>query len=168
MDEAPPKFVAGERRLTMLLVGYWQEAREGRRCPLASDFTALVPDELLADCFTFEPAAESTAESTGESTGESVGAGGGGRLRDIGAALARVSGIAVTEMAPGDVPSNSLLGVAIKLLGRALQEGTPVLDDGAFEDQGGVRRLYRATLLPLENDAGEIALVIGGARCKVG
>ncbi len=150
MDEVIPRLIAGERRLTMLLVGHWQEAREGRRCPLASDFTALVPDELLADCFTYEPAA----------------AGKGGRLCDIGAALARVSGVAVTEMALGDAPPNSLLGVVGEFLGRVFQDGTPVLDDGEFEDQSGVKQLYRATLLPLENEAGEIALVIGGARCK--
>ncbi len=150
MEEAIPRLIADERRLTMFLVGYWQEAREGRRCPLASDFTALVPDELLADCFTYRPAA----------------AGQGGRLCDIGAALARVSGTAVTEMALGDVPPKSLLGVLCKFLERALEEGTPVLDDGEFEDRSGVKQLYRATLLPLENEAGEIALVIGGVRCK--
>ena len=154
MDEASRKIVDDERRLTMLLVGYWQEARDGRRCPRASDFTALLPAELLADCFTYEPAAGPAA------------AGEGGWLRDIGAALARVSGIAARDMALGDAPSNSLLGVVGKFLGRALQEGSPVLDDGAFEDEGGVKRLYRATLLPLENEAGEIALVIGGARYK--
>ena len=158
MDEELPKFIAGERRLTMLLVGYWQEARKGRRCPLASDFTALVPDELLADCFTYEPPAALGAQPAAP--------GKGGRLRDIGAALARVSGIAAQDLALGDAPPNSLLGVVGKFLGRALREGTPVLDDGAFEDASGVKRLYRATLLPLENEAGEIALVIGGARCK--
>ncbi len=156
MDEAAPRIVAAERRLTMLLVGYWQEAREGRRCPLANDFIALVPDELLADCFAYEPAAQPAA------------AGKGGRLYDIGAALARISGIAATEMALGDAPPKSLLGVAIGSLGRTLQEGTPLRDDGAFEDQSGVKQLYRATLLPLENEAGEIALVVGGARCKAG
>ncbi len=156
MDEASRKFVDDERRLTMLLVGYWQEARDGRRCPRASDFTALLPAELLVDCFTYEPAAEPAA------------AGEGGWLRDIGAALARVSGTAVRDMALDDAPPNSLLGVVGKFLGRALQEGTPVLDDGAFEDRSGVKRLYRATLLPLENEAGEIALVIGGARSKAG
>ena len=160
MDEATRKSVDDERRLTMLLVGHWQEAREGRRCPRASDFTALVPAELLADCFTYEPPAGFAAEP--------AAAGEGGRLRDIGDALARVSGIAAREMALGDAPPNSLLGVVSKFLGRALQEGTPVLDDGAFEDQSGAKRLYRATLLPLENDAGEVALVIGGARCKAG
>ncbi len=156
MDEATRKFVDGERRLTMLLVGYWQEAREGRRCPLASDFTALLPAELLADCFTYEPAAGPAA------------AGEGGRLRDIGAALARVSGIAARDMALGDAPPDSLLGVVGKFLARALRDGTPVLEDGAFEDAGGIKWLYRATLLPLENEAGEVALVIGGARCKAG
>lgn len=156
MDEASRKFVDGERRLTMFLVGYWQEAREGRHCPLASDFTALVPAELLADCFTYEPDAEPAA------------AGEGGRLRDIGAALARASGISVTEMALADAPPNSLLGVVGKFLGHALRDGTPVLEDGAFEDQSGVKQIYRATLLPLENEAGEVALVIGGARCKAG
>ncbi len=155
MDEVVPKYIDSERRLTILLVGYWQEARGGRRCPLARDFTALVPAELLADCFTFEPVAGSAA------TGE------GGRFRDIGAAVARVSGIAGTEIALADALPHSSLGVVGKLLGQALQEGTPVLDEGAFEDAGGASRLYRATLLPLENEAGEIALVIGGARCNV-
>lgn len=163
MDEASRKFVDGERRLTMFLVGYWQEAREGRHCPLASDFTALVPAELLADCFTYEPAAEPAAEPA-----EPAAVGEGGRLRDIGAALARASGISVTEMALADAPPNSLLGVVGKFLGHALRDGTPVLEDGAFEDQSGVKQIYRATLLPLENEAGEVALVIGGARCKAG
>ena len=81
MDEATRKFVDHERRLTMLLVGHWQEAREGRRCPLASDFTALVPAELLADCFTYEPPAEFLTEPAAAAEG--------GWLRDIGDALER-------------------------------------------------------------------------------
>ena len=155
MDEDIPKFIDGERRLTILLVGYWQEARSGRRCPLAKDFSALMPVELLADCFTYEPAA-------GPAT-----IGEGGRFRDIGVEVARVSGSTATEMALADALPNSLLGVVGKLLEQALQEGTPVLDEGVFEDANGAKRLYRATLLPLENEAGEIALVIGGARCNM-
>ena len=151
MDEIAPRIVAGERRLTMLLVGYWQETRNGRRCPLASDFADALPAELLTDCFTYEPA------ETGE----------GGRLRDIGAALARASGVATTELGLAEAPPNTLIGVAVESLERTLREGTPVLDDGTFEDGGGARRLYRAILLPLENEAGEIALVVGGARCKL-
>ena len=158
MDEVIPKFFDGERRLTVLLVGYWQEAREGRRCPLVSDFTALVPAELLADCFTYEPG--------NAGGGESAAAGEGGWIRDIGAALVRTSGIAAKDMALSDAPPNSLLGVVGQFLGQAAQNGTLVLEEGAFEDARGVKQLYRATLLPLENEAGGIALVIGGARCK--
>ena len=152
MNEVTRKFAGGERRLTMLLVGHWQEARDGRGCPRASDFAALVPAELLADCVTYEPA------RTGE----------GGWLRDIGAALAGASGIAATEMALVDVPSNSLIGVVAMSFDRALREGIPVLEEGEFADESGAKRLYRAALLPLENDAGEIALVVGGARCTAG
>ncbi len=149
MDEIAPRNFSGERRLTMLLVGYWQEARKGRRCPLASDLADALSAELLNDCFFYEP-------------------GEGGRLRNIGAALARASGVSKTELALAEAPPNTLIGVAVKSLEQALQEGTPVLDDGDFEDSGGAKRLYRATLLPLENEAGEIASVIGGARCKLG
>ena len=156
MDEVTPSLVGGERRLSFLMVGYWQEARDGRRCPLASDFTALVPDELLADCFTYEPGAGPDAD------------GEGGWFRNIGTALARASGIAASELALGDVPSGSLLGVMENFVGQTLRDGTPLLDDGAFEDENGAKKLYRATLLPLENDAGEIALVVGGARCTAG
>jgi len=156
MDEVTPRLIGGERRLTFLLVGYWQEARDGRRCPLARDFTALVPDELLSDCFTYEAAAEPGVE------GEF------GWFRDIGTALAQASGIATADMALGDVPSGSLLGTLGKFVGQPLREGTPVLEDGAFEDESGVKYLYRAALLPLENEAGEIALVVGGARCTAG
>ncbi len=155
MDKAERSFIRGERRLTMLLVGYWQEARDDRRCPLARDFTTLVPDELLADCFTFEPAVES------------AGAGEGGWLRDIGSALARVSGIAAREVALGEASLHSLLGAVSQFAGQALRDGTPLLEDGAFADAGGIRWLYRAALLPMENEAGEIALVVGGARCKL-
>lgn len=157
MDEKPREFFDGERRLTLLLVGHWQEARDGRRCPKAGEFTALVSDELLADCFTYEPQA-----------GSSGARGQGGWLRDIGAALARASGTAATEMALADAPPNSLLGVVGTYLDRVFRDGTPVLEDGEFEDAGGARKLYRATLLPLENDAGEVALVIAGARSKAG
>jgi hypothetical protein len=152
MEDITPRIVAGERRMTMLLVGYWQESRKGRRCPLASDFREAVSAALLTDCFTYEPA------ETGE----------GGRLRDIGAALARACGVASTEMALAEAPPNTLIGVAVKSLARALKEATPVLDDGVFEQADGVRRVYRATLLPLENEAGKVALVVGGARCKAG
>ncbi len=152
MEDIAPKIVAGERRLTILLMGHWQETRNDRRCPSARVFRQAVPPDLLADCFVFLP--DETAD--------------GGRLHDIGAALARSSGIAATSLALSEVPHNTLIGTAAKWLGRALETGVPIVDEGEYQDQEGNRSLYRATLLPLEDEKGEIAQVLGGARCKAG
>ncbi len=143
MEEIAPKIVAGERRSTLLLMGYWQELRA---------FKTAVPPDLLADCFTLLP-----AETPDRS-----------RLHDIGERLARVSGIAVTSLALSEVPGGTLIGVAAKWLDRALETGVPVVDEGEFEDRHGAHILYRATLLPLANEQDEIVQVLGGARCKAG
>ncbi len=152
MEEIAPKIVAGERRLTMLLMGYWQELRDGRRAPLVRDFKTAIPPDLLADCFTLLP-----AETPDRS-----------RLHDIGERIARVSGVAATSLTLSEVPGNTLIGIASKWLDRTLEQGAPVVDEGEFEDRHGARILYRATLLPLANEQGEIVQVLGGARCKAG
>ncbi len=152
MEEIAPKIVAGERRLTMLLMGYWQELRAGRRAPLVRALKTAVPPDLLTDCFTLLP-----AETPDRS-----------RLHDIGERIARISGIVATSLTLSEVPGDTLIGMAAKWLGRALETGAPVVDEGEFEDRHGVRILYRATLLPLANEPGEIVQVLGGARCKTG
>jgi len=152
MEEIALKIVAGERRFTMLLMGHWQELRNGRRAPLVRAFKTAVPPDLLDDCFTFLP-----AETPDRS-----------RLHDIGERIARVSGIAATSLMLSDVPGNTLIGIASKWLDRTLELGAPVVDEGEFEDRHGARILYRATLLPLANEQDEIVQVLGGARCKAG
>jgi len=152
MEEIALKIVAGERRFTMLLMGHWQELRNGRRAPLVRAFKTAVPPDLLDDCFTFLP-----AETPDRS-----------RLHDIGERIARVSGIAATSLMLSDVPGNTLIGIASKWLDRTLELGEPVVDEGEFEDRHGARILYRATLLPLANEQDEIVQVLGGARCKAG
>ena len=123
MEEIAPKIVAGERRLTMLLMGHWQELRGGRRAPLARAFKTAVPPDLLTDCFTLLP-----AETPDRS-----------RLHDIGERIARVSGIAVTSLTLSEVPHDTLIGTAAKWLDRALETGVPVVDEGEFEDRHGAR-----------------------------
>ena len=150
MEEIAPKIVAGERRLTMLLMGHWQELRAGRRAPLVRAFKTAVPPDLLADCFTLLP-----AETPDRS-----------RLHDIGERIARVSGIAATSLALSEVPGDTLIGMASKWLDRTLEIRAPVVDEGEFEDRHGARILYRATLLPLANEQDEVVQVLGGARCK--
>ncbi len=150
MENIAQKIVGSEHRLTMLLWGYWVETRGDRRCPLVHAFKRAIPTDILADCFVFLP-----AETPGD-----------GRLHDIGAALARSSGIAVTSLALSEVPHDTLIGTAAKSLDRVLEQASPVIDQGEFQNRAGNRNLYRATLLPLEDEKGEIAQVLGGARCK--
>jgi hypothetical protein len=150
MEEIAPKIVAGERRLTMLLMGYWQESRGVRRAPLVRTFKRAIPPDLLADCFVFLPARKRN----------------GGRVHDIGERIARTSGIATTSLAFSEVPRATLIGHASKWLGRVLEQGKPVVDEGAFEDDQGARHLYRATILPLADERDQIVQVLGGARCK--
>ncbi len=152
MEEIAPKIVAGERRLTMILMGYWQELRDGRRAPLVRALKTGVPPDLLADCFTLLP-----AETPDR-----------GRLHDIGERIARVSGIAVMSLTLSEVPGGTLIGIASKWLGQALEIRAPVVDEGEFEDRHGARFLYRAILLPLANERDEIVQVLGGAHCKAG
>ncbi len=152
MEEIATKIVAGERRLTLLLMGHWQELRAGRRAPLVRAFKTAVPPDVLADCFTLLP-----AETPDRS-----------RLHDIGERIARVSGIAATSLTLSEVPHDTLIGTAAKWLDRALETGAPVVDEGEFEDRHGARILYRATLLPLANERDEVVQVLGGARCKAG
>ena len=132
----------------MRLMTQWHELRGNRRCPLASEFLSSIPPELLPDCFNFV---------SGKSLDE-------GRIT-LGNNVALISGITKTSLLLAEVPGNTLLGAAIRSLEDALK-GNPIPDNGEFEDEIGQRYLYRAILLPLEDDEGEIIQVICGVRCK--
>jgi hypothetical protein len=148
MDETSTKSAAGDQRLTMRLMAQWHELRGNRRCPLVSEFLSSLPPELLPDCFDFV---------SGKSLDE-------GRI-SLGSNVARSSGIVETSLLLAEVPGNTLLGAAIRSLEDALK-GTPITESGEFEDGRSQRYLYRAILLPLEDELGDIVQVICGARCK--
>ncbi len=148
MDETSAKSGAADQRLTMRLLAQWHELRGNRRCPLASEFLNAIPPELLPDCFNFV---------SGKSLDQ-------GRI-SLGNDIARISGITKTSLLLAEVPANTLLGAAMRSLEDALK-GNPIPDSGEFEDGTSQRYLYRAILLPLEDDEGEIIQVICGARCK--
>ncbi len=147
MDETSAKSVAADQRLTVRLIVQWHKLRGNRRCPLASEFLSSIPPELLPDCFNFV---------SGKSLDE-------GRI-SLGNNFARISGITKTSLLLAEVPGNTLLGATIRSLEDALK-GNPIPDNGEFEDGIGQRYLYRAILLPLEDDEGEIIQVICGASC---
>ncbi len=150
MEDKVPFPLARERRLTMYLMADWQDLRGNRRCPVARDFAVSIPPDLLPYCFTFLP-----AETLDDS-----------RLCNVGEYLARMSGLTTTSLALSEVPGETLLGVATGLLATALERATPTLENGEFEDRQGKRNVYRAILLPLEDEQGEIVQLLGGVRCE--
>ncbi len=148
-DTPPARAVMeAERRLTRRLMAQWHKLRGNRRCPLVSDFLNWIPPELFSDCFNFV-----SSKNLDE-----------GRL-SLGSNVARISGITKTSLLLAEVPGNTLLGAAIRSLEDALK-GQPIIESGEFEDGRSNRYLYRAILLPLEDDEGEIIQVICGAGCK--
>ena len=77
-----------------------------------------------------------------------------------------MSGLTTTSLALSEVPGETLLGIATRSVGTALEGAVPTLEDGEFEDRQGKRNVYRAILLPLEDEQGEIVQLLGGARCE--
>ncbi len=150
MEDAISNSKARERRLTMYLMADWQDLRGNRRCPVARDFAVSIPPDLLPYCFIFLPAG--TLDDS--------------RLCNVGEYLARMSGLTTTSLALSEVPGETLLGVATRSVGTALERAVPTLEDGEFEDRQGKRNVYRAILLPLEDEQGEIVQLLGGVRCE--
>ncbi|HEX9809131.1 MAG TPA: hypothetical protein VGC25_05955 [Alphaproteobacteria bacterium] len=60
-DDPAAKVLAGDRRLTMQLMGLWRGLRVADGCPGHETFLAAVPPELLEDCFVAVPTAEGGA-----------------------------------------------------------------------------------------------------------
>ncbi len=151
MEDTVSNSEARERRLTMYLMANWQDLRGNRCCPVAGDFAASIPPDLLPYCFIVLPAG-TLSDS---------------RLCNIGEYLARMSGLTTTSLALSEVPGETLLGVATRSVDTALERAVPTLETGEFEDRQGKRNVYRAILLPLEDGHGVIVQVFGGARCEV-
>lgn len=147
----PIKIIAGDRRLTMRLMGLWQDLRVNDHCTRLEDFPASLPDDLSQDCFIAVP----------------DGAGGRGELHRIGAMVAESSNIVAESSRISELPVPSLLETAVRCLDQVMIHTAPLLDEGDFEDGQGRRILFRAILLPLVDDSNRIVQILGGARCKV-
>ena len=144
------KHQVGERRLNMRLMSYWLELRGKGSEALAERFDPKALQELWPHCFTIiDPDRPERA-----------------KLDRIGEAIAMESGLAPRAMAASKVPTDTLLGHALRLADEVMRIKYPIVDSGEFTDFHGRKCLYRSILLPLSNDRGEISLVVGGARSK--
>lgn len=140
-----------ERRLNMQLMSYWLDLRGRGSEPLAERFDPKAVAELWPHCFTIIPA--DRADDV--------------KFEHIGAAIAAGSGLTVQAVATSEVPADTLLGHALRLTAEVMKVKYPIVDSGEFTDLQGRQCLYRSILLPLNNDRGEISLLVGGARSRV-
>lgn len=145
------KIVAGDRRLTMRLMGIWQGLRYGKTaCAPAAEFFASVPSDLWTDCCVLTRGSDKAWEVT-----------------RIGETIARRSGIHGDKARIADLPPDSLLAIAVRELDDAVKSGAPILGEGEGQDEEGHPALYRSILLPLAGDNGAIDLLVAGARCRM-
>ncbi|MDX1485066.1 MAG: hypothetical protein R3229_11340 [Alphaproteobacteria bacterium] len=149
--EKPVSVVTDDRRLTMRLMGLWQDSRfAGEPFARAEQFMAELPDELLSDCCFIEK-----------------GADGRWLVHDIGATIGRCSGVAAASVKIDDLPPGSLIAVAVDEIYRAYKYQTPIVNEGHARDKDGRKTLFRSILVPLADASGETTSFVAGARCRV-
>ena len=149
--EPSAKIVAGDRRLTVHLMGLWQGLRSGENsCTLAEDFFAALTEDLWADCCVVEIAAD----------GDWV-------MSRIGETIGRRSGVRAVPVRVAELPRQSVLAASVRELEIAKRTGTPILDEGETEDETGRPAVYRSILLPLADQEGRFVQFLAGARCRV-
>lgn len=148
LNTAPLIPVAIERRVTMCLMGYWQDLRRDDRCAAISDYD---PDSLRSfrdDCVSFAPAGTDDRWI----------------CREIGANLAAASNSVGSPLAVSEIPPNTLLSVFVDLLPVAAASKFASLEDGTYVDRQGDPVAYRAIVLPFVDNAENVAFMVGLAR----
>ena len=149
--ERPAKFVLGDSRLTMQLMGLWQAVRvDGERCPRANMFLVTLSHDLLADCCVVERADDGEWE-----------------CRSIGPTIGRRSGVSGETAKIDDLPVGSLLATAVCDLQKAYTSQVPIICGGEAQDKNGRKTLFRSVLLPLADPSGQIIKFVAGARQRV-
>ncbi len=155
--EKPLGIFTGDFRLTMQLMGFWQDSRPGGvGCARADLFLgylsmANLTQGLLADCCFMGKAPD-----------------GDWNVSHIGTKIGRCSGITDRKTVNvHDIPATSLLGVAVSDLDKAYVCQVPILNEGDTQDENGRRALFRSILLPLADANGMIIKIAVGARCRI-
>ena len=145
------KILAGDRRLTMHLMGVWQGLRGGGDpCVTAEDLFRALPEDLWTDCCVVEITAD-----------------GDRRISRVGDAIARHSGVRAVPARVVDLPPQSLLAQSVREIEDAQKAGIPILDEGEARDEQGRLVLFRSILLPLVDGEGANVTFLAGARCRL-
>ena len=148
--ERPLEFLAGDRRLTTRLISLWQGSRLGSEPFVRADlFLDSLAEDVLRDCCIVE------ITDNGEC-----------QLHRIGESLGHDSGLDCETTRAADLPSKSLLAMAVRRLKDACTFGAPILDEGEVQAESGKVMRFRSIVLPLCDDRGRTVHFLAAARYR--
>ncbi len=142
---------AGERRLTMLLMSYWEQLRQSGPHVPAEAFQPGAMIDIWDRCFILVR----------------DGKAGAGAFEHLGDLIAVSSGISPESRNAAEVPEGTLLAKAMSLAPEVFEGNFPLLDSGEFTDWRGRSNRYRLLLVPLCDDKGAVVKLVGGGSHKV-
>ena len=148
--ERPLESLARDRRLTTTLMTLWNDLRLGSEPFVRTDlFLGSLTENVLGDCCIVEITNEGECE-----------------LHQIGRGIGRDLGFDCGTARAADLPSKSLLAMALRRLKEACTFGEPILDEGETHDQKAKVMQFRSILLPLCDDYGRTVHFLAAARYR--
>lgn len=146
-DEAPAP--AREKRLVLRILDLWRDAHQEDRLPQLPDLTPTDTGEDADHVYIIDVLDVA-----------------GPRFTYVGAAL-RVSSWPQSEGAlVAHCPDDSMLGVTSQHWNEIVERGVPVTRGGIGTHEGGPV-LYRSILVPLSDERGRIAAIMGAANWRM-
>lgn len=137
-----------ERRLVMRVLKRWRELAGERDMPALVDVTGEAMPDLWSNCFVLGVEAGTAALS----------------FRHVGAAFLDDGLNGLVGQPPSAVPSETLLGQAVKACPIVMRKLVPNSVGGSFTHRSGRLMLYRAIVLPLARDGRQLEALLGAVN----
>lgn len=137
-----------ERRLVMQVLKRWRELAGERDMPALADIAGEAMPELWPNCFVLGVEAGTAALS----------------FRHVGAAFVEDGISGLVGQPSSAVPSDTLLGQAVKACPIVMRKLVPNSVGGSFTHRSGRLTLYRAIVLPLARDGRQLEALLGAVN----
>lgn len=141
---------AGERRLTLQMLSYWERLRGTRPMPTESDINPEELSELWDDCFLIHESNMNQSDYNFVYLGNNIRKAVCGSLEN--SATSTTQNLNMRRLTPN--------------IAKVLNNKTPVIEDGELINDLNQLVKYRQCLLPL-GDGDKVLAVFGGMRCKI-
>lgn len=139
-----------ERRMVHRLLVHWRNARADAPYPSLATMLAQDLGDIRPSIYVLQLDGDGT---------EPV-------LQQFGEAFAQEVGPDVIGKPVSAVPTETLLGRAMRYYPRVLNKRVPVTVGGEFDNAGGETILYRSILVPLSAEDGNLDFLLGAANFK--